>query len=94
MDDHELDHGDPVGDNMVIVSVDTHVGPRVREDLRPYCPTGHLDDLDDFAGRVAELKEVVAGVADFLVKHPNFEGDDDDRLEDPRTWRPVRDREF
>ena len=72
MDDHELDREDPVGDNVVIVSVDTHVGPRVREDLLPYCPSGHLDDLDDFAGRVAELKEVVAGVADFLVKHPNF----------------------
>ncbi len=25
---------------IVVVSIDTHVGPRLVEDLRPYCPSG------------------------------------------------------
>jgi predicted TIM-barrel fold metal-dependent hydrolase len=37
------------GDPVVLVSCDTHVGPRLVEDLRPYCPASHLDDFDRFA---------------------------------------------
>jgi predicted TIM-barrel fold metal-dependent hydrolase len=33
----------------VVVSVDTHIGPRLREDLRPYCPRQHLEAFDEFA---------------------------------------------
>ena len=29
---------DPTSESVVIVSNDTHVGPRLVEDLRPYCP--------------------------------------------------------
>jgi hypothetical protein len=36
-------------ENVVVVSMDTHVGPRLVEDLRSYCPKGLLDDVDDFA---------------------------------------------
>jgi predicted TIM-barrel fold metal-dependent hydrolase len=35
-------------EKVVIVSCDTHVGPRLKQDLRPYCPTKLLDDFDDF----------------------------------------------
>ena len=38
----------------VIVSNDTHVGPRLVEDLRPYCPASHLDEFDRFAAETAE----------------------------------------
>ena len=31
---------------LVVVSSDTHIGPRLREDLRPYCPAQHLDAFD------------------------------------------------
>jgi hypothetical protein len=34
------------GDSVVIVSNDTHVGPRLVEDLRPYCPASYLDEFD------------------------------------------------
>jgi predicted TIM-barrel fold metal-dependent hydrolase len=38
---------------LVIVSCDTHIGPRLREDLRPYCPKGVLDDFDAQADELA-----------------------------------------
>ena len=41
----EYDRSEPV----VIVSNDTHIGPRLVEDLRAYCPTKHLDEFDRFA---------------------------------------------
>jgi predicted TIM-barrel fold metal-dependent hydrolase len=31
---------------IILVSADSHVGPRLREDLRDYCPSDLLDDLD------------------------------------------------
>ena len=51
---------------LVIVSCDTHIGPRLGEDLRPYCPKEHLDVLrrlrggarGDAAGDVGEQREV------------------------------------
>src|SRR5215467_8261245 len=33
----------------VVVSADTHIGPRLVDDLRPYCPAVHLDAFDEFA---------------------------------------------
>ena len=33
-------------DRIIVVSGDSHAGPRLREDLRPYCPRQHLDDYD------------------------------------------------
>ena len=35
---------------VVIVPNDTHIGPRLVEDLRPYCPKQHLDEFDRFHG--------------------------------------------
>ena len=59
---------------VVIVSNDTHVGPRLVEDLRPYCPSSHLDEFDRFAATTAEQKEVAAkllGGSGYL-EHPNL----------------------
>jgi predicted TIM-barrel fold metal-dependent hydrolase len=33
---------------MIVVSGDSHVGPRLREDLRPYCPSAYLEEFDTF----------------------------------------------
>ena len=33
---------------MIVVSGDSHIGPRLREDLRPYCPQKYLDEFDRF----------------------------------------------
>jgi predicted TIM-barrel fold metal-dependent hydrolase len=50
---------------LVIVSADTHIGPRLIEDLRPYCPAQHLDDFDEYAKPGSSLDiSIFAG-------HPN-----------------------
>jgi predicted TIM-barrel fold metal-dependent hydrolase len=36
-------------DQLAIVSCDSHVGPRLIEDLRPYCPKQYLEAYDEFA---------------------------------------------
>ena len=36
-----------------VVSIDSHVGPSVKDPLRAYCDSGHLDDFDRF---VAEME--------------------------------------
>jgi predicted TIM-barrel fold metal-dependent hydrolase len=41
----------------VIVSSDSHVGPRLVEDLRPYCPATHLEDFDNDASKQRYLAE-------------------------------------
>ena len=52
---------------LVIVSADTHIGPRLVEDLRAYCPSRHLDAFDRFAAaHTAPL------AADMFHAHPNF----------------------
>jgi predicted TIM-barrel fold metal-dependent hydrolase len=33
---------------LIIVSSDSHIGPRMVEDLRPYCPTQYLEQYDAF----------------------------------------------
>jgi predicted TIM-barrel fold metal-dependent hydrolase len=33
---------------VMAVSSDTHIGPRLKEDLRPYCPRQYLDAFDEF----------------------------------------------
>jgi predicted TIM-barrel fold metal-dependent hydrolase len=48
----------------VVVSVDTHIGPRLREDLRPYCPEKHLAAFDEFvAGHEQAVKDASKRVA-------------------------------
>ena len=32
-----------------VVSCDAHAGPRLKEDLRPYCPRAYLDRFDEYA---------------------------------------------
>jgi predicted TIM-barrel fold metal-dependent hydrolase len=40
-----------VTDRIVLVSSDCHIGPRLVEDLRPYCPARLLDAFDHFVAR-------------------------------------------
>lgn len=56
---------------VIVVSVDTHVGPRLAEDLRPYCPKQHLEAFDQLIVDAAAMKGSIEGFADFLLKHPN-----------------------
>jgi hypothetical protein len=45
---------------LLIVSCDTHIGPRLDPDLRPYCPPDLLDEFDAYAGTLREKKEAAA----------------------------------
>ena len=33
---------------LILVTADSHIGPRLNYDLRPYCPEQYLDEYDDF----------------------------------------------
>jgi predicted TIM-barrel fold metal-dependent hydrolase len=57
---------------VVVVSSDTHVGPRLREDLRAYCPIRYLDDFDDYVGREAVYKNAMReATPDLFADAPN-----------------------
>jgi predicted TIM-barrel fold metal-dependent hydrolase len=45
---------------LVIVSCDTHIGPRLVDDLRPYCPTDLLDDFDAYSDGLQEKRAAAA----------------------------------
>jgi predicted TIM-barrel fold metal-dependent hydrolase len=45
---------------LMIVSCDTHIGPRLAEDLRPYCPEDLLDDFDGYTSSLREKREAAA----------------------------------
>jgi predicted TIM-barrel fold metal-dependent hydrolase len=47
-------------DPYVIVSCDTHIGPRLEQELRPYCPKDLLQDFDAFAGTIQQKREAAA----------------------------------
>ena len=60
-------------DPVVIVSTDTHIGPRLVEDLRPYCPSAYLDDFDGYVAEVLRQKEAMKKVQeDAYFDHPNI----------------------
>jgi predicted TIM-barrel fold metal-dependent hydrolase len=46
---------------LVVVSADCHIGPRLRDDLRPYCPSSLLDEFDRFADHVDDLRARIYG---------------------------------
>src|SRR5207302_7759757 len=49
---------------LVIVSSDTHIGPKLVEQLRPYCPSAYLDDFDAFAEQTAAMRSMFRQLAD------------------------------
>lgn len=51
------------GDPYVIVSTDSHAGPTLEGDLRPYCPPQYLRDYDEFA---EQLRRARSGEGDGL----------------------------
>ena len=52
-------------DHLVVVSADTHIGPRVAEDLRPYCPQAHLEAFDEFADALRRKHDEAKGQMGF-----------------------------
>ena len=60
---------------VVIVSNDTHVGPRLVQDLRPYCSSKYLDEFDRFAQSTATERAAFSAMLDGsgYLDHPNFQ---------------------
>jgi predicted TIM-barrel fold metal-dependent hydrolase len=52
-------------DPFIIVSADTHIGPRLVDDLRPYCPEAHLRPFDEFAEMLRKQQEASGGQLGF-----------------------------
>ncbi len=47
---------DSGSERAIVVSNDTHIGPRLVEDLREYCPSSHLEEFDRFAATTATAR--------------------------------------
>jgi predicted TIM-barrel fold metal-dependent hydrolase len=56
---------------LIVVTTDSHIGPRLAEDLRPYCPAEHLDDYDDFVRRCEPYTDPKALFSTFAPKDQN-----------------------
>src|ERR1700682_2663099 len=53
---------------LIVVTCDSHVGPRLKEDLRPYCEQKYISDFDDFVAAEAEAQRTadrLMGAQDF-----------------------------
>ena len=50
---------------LIVVSADTHAGPRLVEDLRAYCPRRHLEQFDEFAEATKRKYDAAKGLAGF-----------------------------
>ena len=75
----------------MIVSCDTHIGPRLGEDLRPYCPTELLDDFDAYAGELQEQREAAAAAKERVAFGGKKMGADwGVRIDNLQTLGPLR----
>jgi predicted TIM-barrel fold metal-dependent hydrolase len=65
---------DARSDPVIVVSNDTHIGPRLVDDLRQYCPSAYLEDFDRFSAETAA--QFQATVSTFngggFLHHPNL----------------------
>jgi predicted TIM-barrel fold metal-dependent hydrolase len=50
---------------LIVVSCDTHIGPRLEQELRPYCPQDRLAEFDEFAAAVRRRHEAAKGQLGF-----------------------------
>ncbi len=55
---------------IVVVSCDSHVGPKLREQLRDYCPQKYLEEFDAFVAREDKRATPMLGSR---LQHPNIE---------------------
>jgi predicted TIM-barrel fold metal-dependent hydrolase len=79
------------GTPLVVVSSDTHVGPLLKEQLRPYCPRGYLERFDEEVRRAELAKQTVFAQegleAGFGMKPRAALGVEDDTEDE---WGPQR----
>jgi predicted TIM-barrel fold metal-dependent hydrolase len=68
--------------NMVVVSSDSHVGPRLEEDLRPYCPAKHLERFDAYTAEIRAAQSAPPSPDAFDVHK-----EDSGKLTNEAMWR-------
>jgi predicted TIM-barrel fold metal-dependent hydrolase len=56
---------------LVVVTSDTHIGPRLKEDLRDYCPSDALEEFDALVSAREAAVATNAGGALAFAAHPN-----------------------
>lgn len=63
-----------IDEPLVVVSNDTHIGPRLVEDLRAYCPSAFLDEFDRFTESTAADRAAATAMlqGSGYLDHPNF----------------------
>ena len=87
---------------LVVVSSDTHAGPLLTEQLRPYCPARYLDDFDAFVARrdsdraaLATLMSNVRIPDDEAVRHyRNLQTSGHHNMRDRLRDLTISEREF
>jgi len=62
---------DKADEALIVVSGDAHTGPRLVEDLRPYCPSAHLEQFDDWV----HANEETAAREHMFSEDSPFEGE-------------------
>jgi predicted TIM-barrel fold metal-dependent hydrolase len=50
------------GDRYLVVACDSHAGPSLERQLRPYCPQRHLDDFDDYVAMTRQQPREAQGL--------------------------------
>src|SRR5262245_28779104 len=58
----------------IIVSCDSHVGPKLVEQLRPYCPKKYLEQFDDDVAAQAKQADAFSSMS-ARMSHPNLTRD-------------------
>ena len=59
----------------IVVSCDSHAGPKLREQLRDYCPQRYLEQFDEDAAVQAKQAEGMLGAMSARMSHPNLDRD-------------------
>ena len=72
----------------VVVSCDSHVGPKLVEQLRPYCPQQYLEQFDEDVAAQAQQSGALASMA-ARGRHPNI--DRDGHFDAPARLRDMDD---
>ena len=66
---------DSGSERAIVVSNDTHIGPRLVEDLREYCPSSYLEEFDRFAATTATARAAAEKMlrGSGYLDHPNLQ---------------------
>ena len=59
----------------IVVSCDSHAGPKLMEQLRAYCPEQYLERFDEDAAAQAQQTEGMRATMSARMAHPNLDRD-------------------